>query len=167
MKYLVSIVSILLTACTSQPKPPPAHLLPYLGEWYEIIRQDHAFEEGLTNVTASYVFDQGVIHVKNRGYSSFDKEWREVKGRAELANSNGHDYLKVTFFRPFYGSYVVFELDEESDQYALVIGLNGEHFWLLSKTPTMPKAVKNRLLARVQALGFHMDKVVEVTHSAL
>ncbi|MCV2402250.1 lipocalin family protein [Marinomonas sp. C2222] len=167
MKYLVSMILILLTACASQPQPPPAHLIPYLGDWYEIIRQDHAFEEGLTNVTASYVFDQGTINVKNRGYSSFDKEWREVKGRAELASSDGHDYLKVSFFRPFYGSYVVFELDKKSDQYALVMGLNGEHFWLLSKTPTMPKAVKNRLLARIKALGFHMDKLVEAKHAAL
>ncbi|MDB4838065.1 lipocalin family protein [Marinomonas sp.] len=167
MKLFVLITLILLSGCAAPSKQPPANLEPYLGTWYEIIRQDHAFEEGLINVTATYSFSDDFLLVRNRGYSSFDKEWREVTGWAALEHADGNDYLKVSFNRPFYGSYVVFKLDEENNDYALVMGLNREHFWLLSKTPYMPETVKRKLLARIKALGFHMDKVVEVEHFPL
>ena len=47
----------------------------------------------------------------------------------------------------------------------MISGPSRDYFWLLSRTPTMPVAVKNRLLAQAQALGFPMDKLIMVTHS--
>ncbi|EMP94224.1 lipocalin-like domain protein, partial [Vibrio cholerae O1 str. 95412] len=35
-------------------------------------------------------------------------------------NGSTDGYLKVSFFGPFYGSYVVFELDRENYSYAFV-----------------------------------------------
>ncbi|MEP0072695.1 MAG: lipocalin family protein [Marinomonas sp.] len=167
MKYIVWLMSALLIGCTSAPKDidpvTEFQVERYLGTWYEIARQDHAFEEGLSKVTATYSKrNDGGIEVLNRGYSADDKEWREAKGRAYFVNSSDVGHLKVSFFGPFYGAYVIFELDKENYQYAMIVGPSREFFWLLSKTPTMPDSVKNRLLNKAESLGFHMDKLVFV-----
>lgn len=170
MKWFVWGMVFLLAGCTSAPKDidpvTQFQVERYLGTWYEIVRQDHAFEEGLSNVTASYSMrEDGGVAVFNRGYSAEDKEWREAEGRAYFVNSSDVGHLKVSFFGPFYGAYVIFELDKKDYQYAMISGPSRDYFWLLSRTPTMPAAVKNRLLAQAQALGFPMDKLIMVTHS--
>ncbi|EJH39060.1 lipocalin-like domain protein [Vibrio cholerae CP1048(21)] len=89
----------------------------YLGKWYEVARLDHSFERGLSQVTAEYrVRNDGGISVLNRGYSEEKGEWKEAEGKAYFVNGSTDGYLKVSFFGPFYGSYVVFELDREKLQ---------------------------------------------------
>lgn len=157
----------LLMGCTSAPKNidpvTEFQVKCYLGTWYEIVRQDHAFEEGLSEVTATYSMrEDGGVSVLNRGYSAEEKKWREAEGRAYFVNSSNVGHLKVSFFGPFYGAYVIFELDKDNYQYAMISGPSRDYFWLLSRTPTMPEAVKRRLLAKAEALGFPMDKLVNV-----
>lgn len=176
MKVTVWIMAILLAGCallagcTSAPKNidpvTQFQVERYLGTWYEIVRQDHAFEEGLSNVTATYSMrDDGGVTVLNRGYSAEDKQWREAEGRAYFVNSSDVGHLKVSFFGPFYGAYVIFELEQKNYQYAMISGPSRDYFWLLSRTPTMPEDVKSRLLAKAEALGFPTDKLVNVVQS--
>ncbi len=108
----------------------------YLGKWYEIARLDHSFEEGLDNVTAVYSLrDDGGVNVVNRGFLSKDDVYQEAEGRAYFVNDSDEGYLKVSFFRPFYASYVIFELDQDGYQYAFVSGPDTSFLWLLSRTP--------------------------------
>ncbi|MCL4137228.1 UNVERIFIED_CONTAM: hypothetical protein GTU68_043429 [Idotea baltica] len=110
----------------------------YLGKWYEIARLDHSFERGLSQITADYSLqDNGRVAVVNRGFSAEEGQWQEAEGKAYFVNSTSEGYLKVSFFGPFYGSYIVFELDKEAYQYAFVSGPNTEYLWLLSRTPTV------------------------------
>lgn len=171
MKLSIWIAALLLAGCTSAPKNidpvTQFQLERYLGTWYEIVRQDHAFEEGLSEVTATYSMrEDGGVAVLNRGYSAEDKAWREAEGRAYFVNSSNVGHLKVSFFGPFYGAYVIFELDQKDYQYAMISGPSRDYFWLLSRTPTMPEVVKRRLLAKAEALGFPMDKLVTVIHTS-
>ncbi len=81
----------------------------YLGHWYEIMRLDHSFEQGLAQVTAEYSLRQdGGIQVVNRGYDTEKKRWKEATGKAYFVNNENLGYLKVSFFGPFYASYVIF-----------------------------------------------------------
>lgn len=73
-------------------------------------------------------------------------------------------YLKVSFFGPFYGSYVIFELDQENYHYSLVSGPDLSYFWILSRTPVMDAELKNRLIAKAAALGFDTSRLIQVTH---
>lgn len=172
MKYLIYVTSLVLMACASSSSrmdPEMAQKLdPYLGTWYEIVRQDHAFEEGLSNVTATYQrLKNGEIAVLNRGYSEIDRGWREAQGAASYVPSSKLGHLKVTFFGPFYGAFVIFELDKYNQDYATVAGPNKEFFWLLSRRPQMPLADQQRLLREAKSLGFAMDKLVQVSHQPL
>ena len=93
----------------------------YLGKWYEIARLDHSFERGLDKVSAEYSLrEDGGIKVVNKGYSNRDKDWSEAEGKAYFVKSKDEGLLKVSFFGPFYGSYIIFELDKENYQYSFV-----------------------------------------------
>lgn len=170
MKYLLLSICFLLASCTGMPEniKPVAHFeLPrYLGTWYEIARLDHSFERGLSHVTANYtVRDDGGVKVINRGYSQENKAWKEAEGKAYFVDKADTGYLKVSFFGPFYGSYVVFELDKENYNYALISGPDKDYFWILARQPQLEPELLQRLIAQAKSLGFATEKLIMVDHS--
>ena len=170
MKYLWLLLLLSLTACTGKPdniKPVENFKADkYMGQWYEIARIDHRFERGLSQVTANYSLrDDGGVKVVNRGYSVADKTWKESVGKAYFVNSKDQGHLKVSFFGPFYGSYIVFDLEPENYNYALISGPDKSYFWLLSRTPTMDAALQASLIDKAVALGFERDKIIMVDQS--
>ncbi len=135
----------------------------YLGKWYEIARLDHSFERGLEQVTAEYSLrDDGGVRVINRGYSAKDGEWNEAEGKAYIVESEDKGYLKVSFFGPFYGSYVVFELDKENYEYAFVSGPDTSYLWLLSRTPQISDDILQLFRQRARDLGFEVKDLILV-----
>jgi len=164
---LIIIASFLLHGCLGMPQSvapvTPFELDRYLGKWYEVARLDHSFERGLTEVTADYSLrDDGGVAVVNRGYSAAKGEWQEAEGKAYFVNSPDEAYLKVSFFGPFYGSYVVFDLDRDNYQYAFVSGPDSSYLWLLSRTPTVKPEVRERFIRLSQERGFDTDKLIWV-----
>lgn len=138
----------------------------YVGKWYEIARLDHSFERGLSNVTAEYSKrEDGDIKVLNRGYNEDKQEWKDAEGKAKFVEGPAVGYLKVSFFGPFYGSYVVFDLDQQNYSYSMISGADKSYLWILSRTPTMDEATKKRLVDKAQALGFDTSKLIWVAHN--
>jgi apolipoprotein D and lipocalin family protein len=169
-KSILAVSSLLLSACLGMPDSitPVSNfdLQRYLGKWYEIARLDHSFERGLQRVTAEYALrDDGGISVLNRGYSANDGEWKQAQGKAYPVGDVAQGYLKVSFFGPFYGSYVIFELDPEY-RHAFVSGPNRSYLWLLSRTPRVEPAVVERFVDEARRLGFDTDELVFVEQSA-
>ena len=137
----------------------------YLGTWYEIARLDHSFERGLEKITAEYsVRDDGAIRVINRGYSIDKREWDSAEGKAYFVNEETEGYLKVSFFGPFYGSYVIFEIDEDDYQYAFVSGPDLTYLWLLARSPSVPEDVLQRFQAAAKERGFDTTGLIFVNH---
>ena len=132
----------------------------YLGTWYEIARLDHSFERGLSEVTATYRANpDGSIAVLNRGFDQEEARWREAEGVARFVDSSTVAHLKVSFFGPFYGSYIVFELGENYE-HAFVSGVNREYLWLLSRSPQVSDTLRNEFLETITKLGFAPDDLV-------
>lgn len=169
MRKILIILVLFLTGCVGIPEgvQPVGNfkLDRYLGKWYEIARLDHRFERGLSRISAEYSLrEDGGVRVLNRGYSAKDNEWKEAEGKAYFVEGTNRGYLKVSFFWLFYGSYVVFELDHEQYQYALVSGPDKSYLWILSRTPAMKPDVKDKLIAKANALGFDTAKLIFVEH---
>jgi apolipoprotein D and lipocalin family protein len=166
----ISIVLILvLTGCVGIPENirpvDNFRMEKYLGKWYEIARLDHSFERGLTRVTANYSLrDDGGVRVLNRGYSEKEKTWKEAEGKAYLVQETNIGYLKVSFFGPFYGSYIVFELDHENYQYSLVCGPDKSYLWILARNPEIKQELKDTLIAKAATMGFDTGKLIFVHH---
>lgn len=168
-KCLLIISALILGGCLGMPqtvKPVTGfELKNYLGKWYEIARLDHSFEEGLSQVTAEYSLrDDGGVSVLNRGYLASDDEWKEAEGKAYFVNSESEGYLKVSFFGPFYGSYVVFALERDNYDYAFISGPNTDYLWLLARTPTVEPEVITQFVQMAKERGFDTDKLIFVEH---
>jgi apolipoprotein D and lipocalin family protein len=168
---IVLVLVLFLMGCAGIPenvKPVDNFKLEnYLGTWYEIARLDHSFERGLTRVTANYSLrDDGGVKVINRGYYAKENSWKEVEGKAYFVERSDQGYLKVSFFGPFYGSYIVFEVDHENYQYSLVCGPDKSYLWILARNPRIKEDVKNNLIAKAAALDFDTTKMIFVDHDS-
>ncbi len=169
MRKISIVLFLLLTGCMGIPENvQPVEqfkLEKYLGDWYEIARLDHSFERGLSRVTASYSLrDDGGVRVLNRGYSEKEKIWKQAEGKAYFVQRPDQGYLKVSFFGPFYGSYVVFELDHENYQYALISGPDKSYLWLLARSPEIKKDLRDSLVMAAAKRGFDTSKLIFVDH---
>ena len=167
MKKLVALLALLVGGCVTLPENvrpvSDFRLERYLGTWYEIARLDHSFERGLSHVTAQYSLrEDGGVRVVNRGYSTRDGEWKQAEGKAYFVRDPQTGYLKVSFFGPFYGSYVIFELDHENYRHAVVCGPDTAYLWILSRDRTMDEELRNDLVARAAARGFDTGKLIFV-----
>lgn len=170
MKRVAILLFLLgLAGCTSVPEgvTPVTGFESerYLGTWYEIARFDHSFEDGLSRVTATYSKrEDGGIRVLNKGYDAATGEWDEAEGKAYFVSDETTGHLQVSFFGPFYASYVIAELDKDNYQYSLVTGPDRSYLWILARQPTLSQDVLDELLSKAKSLGYATDEFIWVDH---
>ena len=168
---LICILHLCLAGCLGAPDNvvpvKEFELDRYLGQWYEIARLDHSFERGLDAVSANYSLrDDGGIRVLNSGVERETGALSQAEGRAYFVEDSSTGYLKVSFFGPFYGSYVIFELDTADYQYAFVAGMNTDYLWLLSRTPRINDELLAHFLEKAAGLGFDTNRLIMVDQTS-
>ncbi|WP_281556884.1 lipocalin family protein [Thalassomonas sp. RHCl1] len=169
MRYFLTGLIFALSACVAIPEGiepvQDFEVKRYLGLWYEIARLDHAFERGLEQVSAEYSQRQdGGINVINRGFDSQSNSWQQARGKGYFVGKHDVGHLKVSFFGPFYGSYLIFDLGKNY-QYSLVTSNDRSYLWLLSRTPEITESLKNDLLTKLAGLGFATQDLIFVKQS--
>jgi apolipoprotein D and lipocalin family protein len=160
---------ILLTAggtVAKTPAYPPVtgfDLSRYLGTWYEVARLPSWFEKGLVGVTATYSLrDDGKVKVLNAGYKdSLSGKKKDAVGKAKFSGQSDVASLKVSFFGPFYGDYIVVALDKENYSWTMIAS-SPDLLWILSRTPQMDKTVFDSLIVGAKKLGFDTGKLILV-----
>ena len=170
LALLVAGTTLLLAGCASTRPPTgvtavtPFDVQRYAGRWYELARLDHAFERGMTDVSASYtVQSNGSVHVVNRGFAPATGQWRETVGKALFTGAPTTGSLKVSFFGPFYGGYHVAALDPDY-RWALVVGPDTGYAWILARDKHIAPAQQNAIVAQARALGVDTAALIWVTH---
>ncbi|MCG7544046.1 lipocalin family protein [Pseudoalteromonas sp. MM17-2] len=164
---IIILLTVVLTACTSVPDKvspvSPFNLERYMGTWYEIARMPHPFEEGLSRVTATYSQnDDGSVKVINRGFNAEEQQWSQAEGKAKFVGDTNTGHLKVSFFGPFYSSYVVFGLDQKNYQYAYVSGYNTDYAWLLAREKEVDEQRLEDFKEQLRSSGFAVENLIEV-----
>lgn len=165
-RSLLTVTSLFLVACIGVPDDiEPVDnfdINQYLGTWYEIARLENSFEAGLSNVTAEYSLNSnGSVKVVNRGYNDAEGDWQDITGKARFVDEPNIAHLKVSFFGPFYSSYIVFELGEEYE-YAFVTGVDKDFLWLLSRTPEVDQSLIDQFLETAEEKNFNLDEIIMV-----
>ncbi|MBR9786314.1 MAG: lipocalin [Vibrionaceae bacterium] len=166
LKSLLLLSVTVLLGCTAKPEGVEPvqnfELTSYLGIWYEVARLDHSFERGLSNVTAEYELrEDGGVTVINRGYSKEEQRWKQAEGKAYFVDEPSTGHLKVSFFGPFYSSYIIFELDDDYN-YAFISGFNRDYLWLLSRKPKVDLVTLERFKQVAREKGFDVDELILV-----
>ncbi|OBU18554.1 lipocalin [Photobacterium aquimaris] len=162
--YCICCLSLLTGCTTGKPNnvEPITHfdVNRYLGQWYEIARLDHSFERGLDQVTATYSLNPDKsIKVINRGFNITDQQWQQAQGKAKFVEQPNIGHLKVSFFGPFYGSYIIFALEKDYSA-ALVSSYNYDYLWILARDKTLDPKVLNKYLTLAQQAGFDTNKLI-------
>jgi len=170
-RALLSLIAatVFLSGCTGIPKglaPVGAFdAKRYEGEWFEIVRLDHRFERGLSNVTATYsIRPDGIVRVLNKGFDTRRCRWRSIEGSARFLRDPATASLAVSFFGPFAGGYHVIELDKADYRWAVVSGPTRGYLWILAREPRLDPALLSRLEERLRSLGFATEELIRVEH---
>jgi apolipoprotein D and lipocalin family protein len=132
----------------------------YLGRWYEIARLDNRFQRGLEQVTATYSLQEdGSICVENTGWHNQTRKKKTVIGKAKLVGNKQIGHLKVSFWGPFYSSYVVFYLENDYSV-AMVCGSSKNYCWLLARKPVLSEGAIVKYLKIAQESGFAVEDFI-------
>ena len=130
----------------------------YLGTWYEIARFDHSFERGVEEAKAVYTLNKdGTVKVVNSGIKNGKPKTAVGKGK----RTDEPGLLRVSFFGPFYADYRVMMIDADYS-YALVGSGGADYLWILSRTTSLPDAVKSAILAEATRRGYDTSKLIWV-----
>ena len=143
---------------------PAVDLSRYVGQWYEIARLPNRFQKKCADsVTANYTLrSDGNIQVVNRCRKA-SGEFTTATGKAKIVDKKTNAKLKVTFFWPFSGKYWILDLGPKYE-YAVVGEPGRDYLWILSRTPQINEALYQQLLAKMQARGFDMTRMIRTSH---
>lgn len=151
------------SACVEQTSNLPPLKTPdrvdmqrYLGLWHEIARIDHAFQKGCVASTAEYSLrDDGLIRVINRcRKESVNGPEAVAEGKAWIVDTKTNAWLKVQFFWPFAGDYVIIDLDGENYRWAVVGHPSREYLWILSRSRELSQDVYEGIMERLARQGY-------------
>jgi len=164
---LASAFVILLAGCIEDGRYPPlstpsrVDINRYLGLWYEIARIDHSFQKGCVASTAEYSLrPDGCIKVINECRKmSLDGEISSIEGKAWITDKDSNAWLKVQFFWPFRGDYVIIDLDEKSYTYAVVGHPSRDYLWILSRTPRMEDGTYGMIMKKIAGHGYDVQRI--------
>ena len=135
----------------------------YLGHWYEIARYDHSFERGLVGCQTEYSLrEDGKIKVLNSGYlNTLDGKYKESIGKARVKKNGKPGQLQVSFFGPFYSDYYILDLAPDYS-YSVVGSSSPKYLWILSRTPQLTTATKDKILKGLRQRGYDTTKLIWV-----
>ena len=163
-------LAFLVSCATSSYANDPLDTVPklevekYLGRWYEIARYQHGFEKNLVGATAEYSLrEDGKVQVVNSGFKkTLDGDYTSVKAVAWRPDDSVAGALKVKFFNLFTSDYLVFGLDEENYDWALVGNNNRKYLWFLSRTPEIPPELLEKMKAIAIEQGYDLAELFMV-----
>jgi apolipoprotein D and lipocalin family protein len=168
MLRLAGLAILFVLACARSTSAPPdtaerVDLARYAGTWYEIASFPTRFQRGCTATTATYgLRDDGRVSVRNR--CTRDGGESGIEGVAwPVDDSNAR--LKVRFFWPFTGDYWVLALDPDY-RWSLVGNPDRDQLWILARTPRISEELHAELVAKAQAQGFDVSRLVRTPQPA-
>jgi apolipoprotein D and lipocalin family protein len=140
----------------------------YMGRWYEIARFQQSFERDLVGVTAEYALKKdGTVSVLNSGFKgSLEGKYKAAKGVARIPDPARPSRLKVSFFWPFAGDYLVFGLDGKDYSWALVGDDSRKYLWFLSRSPSIAPELLASMRSMAEAQGYDLAGLYEVPQKA-
>ncbi|WP_027485575.1 lipocalin family protein [Rhodanobacter sp. OR87] len=172
-KTLLLACAVLLnaSACASELPPitPVAHVdLPrFMGNWYVIASIPTRFEKNAYDALEVYTLkpDGDVATSFHFREGSFDGEKKDIHSTGIVKPGSGNAVWGVQVFWPLKAQYIVAWLKDDYSQ-VIVARDARDYTWVMARTPTIPQADYDALLARVQALGYPMNKVRKVPQQA-
>jgi apolipoprotein D and lipocalin family protein len=172
-------VCLLVAACSGGSAPsdlavvPSVDLQRYMGTWYEIARLPMWFQRGCIRSQAHYeLIDSETVAVAN-SCTTAEGETKQATGRARVVDPASNAKLEVVFDNWFSrifpslarGDYWIIDLDPQYR--TVVVGHpSRKYLWILARTPEIPEARYQELVALARARGFEVERLVRAGDSS-
>ncbi len=142
----------------------------YQGLWYEVAKiPNHFQDQCAADTSAEYrVRGDGRLAVTNRCKTD-SGAWDEAQGVARVIDAASNARLKVSFvkllgWQLFWGDYWV--LDLAPDYSYVVVGTPSRAYgWILSRTPILPAATREKIDRRLREQGYDPQRFQASAHS--
>jgi len=173
---MLPLIGLGLTSCSSTTSPPPpatadkVELSRYAGRWFEIARLPTPFQKADEAAIAEYGSNpDGTLSVHNIAIRP-DGSKHDIRGDARVLNPPQNTKLAVrfrTWFGPLIpvpkeGNYWVLHVDN-GYQEAIVGTPDRKYLWVLARTATIPDGRYAKLVAKAEALGFDLSRLIRTS----
>lgn len=154
------------TAAAANRPVPQLDLERYTGTWHEIAHLPMYFQRNCVDrITATYTAQpDGTIEVRNACRNKSGTIDESVGAARRVEGAPGQ--LEVRFAPAWlswlpmvWADYWVVDLDPEY-RWAVVGGPSQKYMWVLSRTPTMDKALFEGIKSRARDRGYPVDRLV-------
>lgn len=161
---LLSITALFVSGFSAKADEPrvvdSVDLARYQGYWNQIAFFPTRFQRGCTiHTTAIYTLRRdGRVDVMN-ACTTAEGERKVISGIAHVEDERTQAKLKVKFFwfAPA-GDYWILDLGKDYE-YSVVGSPDRDYLWILSRKPTMTRALYEELLSRVADQGFEVSRL--------
>ena len=170
-RTLLLLLALLPAIAAAQDAPPPLRTVDhvdldrYLGRWYEVAHIPNRFQKQCACCSsAEYALQEdGRLRVVNRCVKE-DGELDQAGGVAEIVDRESNAKLRVSFvsflgWRPFWGDYWIIGLDPDY-RWAVVGTPDRKYGWVLSRTPALEAADRERVEAVLRDGGYALEAFV-------
>lgn len=167
MLLACSLAMISAGTCASELPPikPVAHVdLPrFMGTWYVIATIPTRFEKNAFNAVETYTLqpDGNVYTQFHFNNGSFDAPVKAIHSTGFVKAGSGNAVWGVQVFWPLKAQYIVAYLKDDYSQ-TIVARDARDYTWIMARTPTVPQADYDALIARVKALGYPASSIRKV-----
>ena len=161
-------ILFLLSGCQStKPIYTVSHvdLERFMGDWYVIASIPTFIEKDAYNAVESYRLNaDGTIATTfsfNKG--GLDGKRKTYRPKGFVVENTGNAVWKMQFVWPFKAEYRIVYLNDDYGQ--TVIGRSKrDYVWIMARTPSVPDADYDRILAFLKDQGYSLERLRKVPH---
>lgn len=138
---------------------PHVDLDRYAGTWFVISSYPEDEQVGCAGMKATYTRTEDGFDLHDECRK--DGEIKTLNGSMSVVDSKTNAKLKGRFYLVFTVKYWIIDLDP-AYQWVVVGEPEREHVWIMSRTPTLEKAVLQGIITRLKGQGYDPNKLVRM-----
>jgi apolipoprotein D and lipocalin family protein len=169
----LAALTALLAGCAITPQKVTVPVVPsldlprFMGAWYVIGVIPTLLERDIYNAVESYeLASDGTVRTTftfNKG--GFDGPAKRMQPRGFVVEGSNQAVWGMQFVWPIKAEFVVSHVDAQYTE-TIIARSARDYVWIMARTPTLPDARYNALVAKVQAMGYDTRKLVKVPQQA-
>ena len=148
-------------------KPVPRVDLPrFMGSWYVIASIPSFLEKKAYNAVETYTLEPNghiatVFRYRNSGFTT---PLKTIHSTGFVTPGSNDAVWGVQLIWPIKAQYIVAYLDPQYSQ-TIIARDKRDYVWIMARTPTIPAADYDALVARVKAMGYNVADLRKVPQS--